>query len=200
VSNTVYTSQLKNSNTQHTSDLNLTSYRREIMISNMYHVALLQLARHPLSYVLRAAPVYRMEFYIDRSTPNRLALFLFFPVYLKNLHTAQNVPDHHGLRVWCLMSPSQPDGFVFFGSSNGQIVPTRAGQNRCWSPWCAAATSVRPGAVCSLVVCVNVMSASRTASFALPHTRALQPKTDCMRPLSTMANKSSGQSNTPSRI
>jgi hypothetical protein len=23
---------------------------------------------------------------------------------------------------------------MFFGSSNGQVVPTRAGQNRCWSP------------------------------------------------------------------
>jgi hypothetical protein len=170
------------------------------MISNMYHVALLQLARHPLSYVLRAAPVYRMEFYIDRSTPDRLVHFPFFPVYIKDLHTAQNVPVHHDVRVWCLLSPSQPDGFMFFGSSNGQIVPTRAGQNSCWSPWRAAAASVRPRAAFPSMVCVNVTSTSRTASFALPHTRALQPKTDCRRPLSTMADKSSGQSNTPSRI
>jgi hypothetical protein len=113
-----------------------------------------------------------MESYIDRSTPDRLVHFPSFPVYIKDLHTAQNVPVHHDVRVWCLVSPLNPDDVVVFGSTNGQIVPTRAGQNRCWSPWCADATSVRPGAVCSSVVCVNVMSASRTASFALfAHTR-----------------------------
>jgi hypothetical protein len=195
VSEAVYTSQLKNSNTQHTSDLNLTSYRREIMISNMYHVALLQLARHPLSYVLRAAPVHRMEIYIDRSTPDRLVHFPFFPVYIKDLHTAQNVPVHHDVRVWCLMSPSQPDGF--------HVLRQLQRADRSNPP---RSEPLLVTVVCSCSQCAsqdgNPVGGLRELDVHFAHSilRALQPKTDCMRPLSTMADKSSGQRNTPSSI
>jgi hypothetical protein len=125
------------------------------MISNMYHVALLQLARHPLSYVLRAAPVYRMEFYIDRSTPDRLVHFPFFPVYIKDLHTAQNVPVHHDVRVWCLMSPSQPDGFHVLrqlqraGSSNPRRSEPLLVTVVCRCSQCASRRGI------SLIVCAH---------------------------------------------